>query len=243
MKPNDLKSPFPRGESRAIIIHDRVWYVPEISEPNPDFIFPGWEHPDLFGNENPVHVEYCSGNGTWIAEKALQNPHINWLAVEIKFTRVRKIWSKLKNYRLNNLVVLCGEGMQATHSYFPDRSVSHVFVNFPDPWPKRRHAKNRLIQTPFIEQVKRISIDGGELTLVTDDPDYSLQMVETVMESQSFIPSFPEPHYQTENSDYGTSYFDSLWRNQGREIRYHHFRMSPNPSEKCSLKIHELQSL
>lgn len=228
MKPNDLKTPFPRGFERRVFIQDRVWYVPEILESTDDFVFPGWDHPDLFGNENPVYIEYCSGNGTWIAERALQNPHINWLAVEIKFPRVRKIWSKLKNYQLKNLVILCGEGLQATHNYFPDRSVSHIFVNFPDPWPKRRHAKNRLIQNSFVDQMDRISVDDGEMTLVTDDPDYSQQMIETVMEHPGFVSSYPEPYYRVEHSDYGSSYFEILWRNQGRVIRYHSFKKSIN---------------
>jgi len=228
MKPNDLKPPFSRGESRHVIIKDRVWYVPETLESIDEFSFPGWEHSDLFGNQNPVYVEYCSGNGDWIAEKAQQNPHINWLAVEIKFPRVRKIWSKVKNYRLQNLVILCGEGLQATRSYFPERSVSHVFVNFPDPWPKRRHAKNRLIQSSFIDQMERISVADGEMTLVTDDPDYSLQMIETVMQHPNFVSSYPEPHYQVEHSDYGSSYFEILWRDRGRLIRYHNFKKTVN---------------
>lgn len=224
MKPNDLKSPFSRGEPHRVFIRDRVWYVPEGVEFSADFIFPGWEHPDLFGNGNPVYVEYCSGNGAWIAQKALENPHINWLAVEIKFPRVRKIWSKLKNGNLQNLVILCGEGLQATRAYFPDASVSHVFVNFPDPWPKRRHAKNRLIQPPFIDEAERISLKKGEMTLVTDDPDYSQQMIETVLKNSAYASCYPEPYYQTQHRDYGVSYFEILWRNQGRVIRYHHFR-------------------
>lgn len=100
------------------MIHDRVWYVPERTAAPSDFVFPGWEHPDLFGNGNPVIMEYCSGNGAWIANKAIQNPHLNWVAVERKFERVRKIWSKVKNHGLANLIVICGEAHNATERFF-----------------------------------------------------------------------------------------------------------------------------
>ena len=110
MKPEELKPPCPKDDQR-VIIHDRVWYVPERTKESCDFVFPGWNHPDLFDNELPIIVEYCSGNGAWIANKAVENPTINWVAVEMKFGRVRKIWSKIKNLGLKNLIVVCGRSV------------------------------------------------------------------------------------------------------------------------------------
>jgi tRNA (guanine-N7-)-methyltransferase len=223
MKPNDLKPPFPQRNDRCVVIQDRVWYIPDMDHSDENFSFPGWEHPDLFGNSNPVYVEYCSGNGEWIAEKAKQNPHINWVAVEIRFMRTRKIWSKIKNYGLDNLVVICGEGMHATKKYFPDASIHHVYVNFPDPWPKRRHAKHRIIQPYFVSEVERITIPSGELTLVTDDIDYSEQMIETVTANPGFSSILPQPYFSTDQKNYGCSWFEVLWRQKGKLIRFHQF--------------------
>ena len=87
MKPEELNPPFPRDDQR-IVIQDRVWYVPERTRYPDEFVFPGWKHADLFGNDQPIVIEYCSGNGAWIASKAAANPHINWVAVEMKFDRV-----------------------------------------------------------------------------------------------------------------------------------------------------------
>lgn len=227
MKPNDLKPPFPKREERCVTIQDRVWYVPDMDHQDEDFVFPGWDHPDLFGNDNPVCVEYCSGNGAWIAEKAKENPNINWVAVEIRFMRTRKIWSKIKNYNLDNLIVICGEGMHATKKYFPDSSVQHVYVNFPDPWPKRRHAKNRIIQPGFIKEMERITASGGELTLVTDDVDYSEQMIDVVTANPSYRSLLPEPFYATDTKNYGVSWFEVLWREKGKLIRFHQFSKVP----------------
>lgn len=223
MKPNDLKPPFPKREDRRVIIQDRVWYVPDMDRSDETFEFPGWDHPDLFGNNNPVCVEYCSGNGAWIAERAKQNPEINWVAVELRFMRTRKIWSKIKNEKLNNLIVICGEGLHTTRKYFPDSSIHGVYVNFPDPWPKRRHAKNRIVQPNFVAEVERITVQDGKLTLVTDDPDYSEQMIESVMANPSFQSLIPSPHYVTDHKNYGVSWFEVLWREKGKDIRLHQF--------------------
>lgn len=222
MKPEDLKPPFPRGAMRTAI-HDRVWYAPARPHENDNFVFPGWNHADLFGNTNPVHIEYCSGNGAWIADKALQNPGINWVAVEKKFERVRKVWSKIKNHNLPNLIVVAGEAFHATQAYFPTDTVSAIYINFPDPWPKKRHAKHRLIQDAFADEMARILSSGQPLMFVTDDVPYSEWFTEVMNRNVNFNSAFPSPFYMTDESGYGTSYFEQLWRSKGRLIRYHRY--------------------
>lgn len=223
MKPEDLKPPCTKTEQR-ILIHDRVWYVPVRSAAPCDFVFPGWNHADVFGNDNPVIVEYCSGNGAWIANKAIQNPLVNWVAVERKFERVRKIWSKVKNHALNNLLIICGEAYQTTERFFFENSISEVHINFPDPWPKNRHAKNRLVRAEFADQLCRILKSDGSLTFVTDDAPYSEWTIDVMQKHGRFVSSYPAPHFISDESSYGTSYFDQLWRSKGRTIRYHRFQ-------------------
>lgn len=223
MKPEDLKSPFSWNE-RHILIKDRVWYVPDYYPEYDKFSFPGWEHPDLFGNSNPVCVEYCSGNGAWIAAKASENPHLNWVAVEKKFGRARKIWSKIQNMKLKNLIVVAGEGFTVTNHYFASGSISAVYVNFPDPWPKKRHWKHRIIQPTFLAEMARILQPSGVMTMVTDDFDYSCWTIGTFLKNPEFSSCHPEHHYVTEFANYGNSFFEDLWREKGKTIRYHQFR-------------------
>lgn len=222
MKPNHLSVPFVWNQ-RRVLIEDRIFYVPPRCEGPQDFIFPGWNHPTLFGNANPIKIEYCSGNGFWVAEKAKENPLVNWIAVEKKFVRVRKIWSKIKNMGLNNLVVICGEACHATQLYIPGESCSAAYINFPDPWPKTRHAKNRLIRPQFVEEVWRILQPKTSFTLVTDDPDYSVRMIAEMTKYPGFTPSYPAPYYLTEMPGYGTSSFEQLWLGKGKTIRFHQF--------------------
>ncbi len=219
MKPAPLRLPFVEGK-RVTLLYDRVLYVPSVGDVG-DFTFPGWSDPSLFGNSNPVHLEYCSGNGAWIAAKAAAHPEINWVAVEKKFMRVRKIWSKIKTQELKNLIVISGEGFRATQSYIPSKTISQVFMNFPDPWPKTRHAKHRIIQSTFLEEMKRILVADGLITFVTDDVPYSEWTLEIFGKNRDFTPVFPPPFYKADYEGYGTSYFEDLWREQGKCIRYH----------------------
>lgn len=222
MKPIDIEIPFD-WDNRKIIIHDRVWYVPTLLKTPQEFVFPSWSASQIFGNTNPVIVEYCSGNGAWILEKAKLFPQLNWVAVEMKFQRVRKIWSKVKNNNLPNLFIICGEGLLATKNYFPSCSIADIYINFPDPWPKNRHAKNRIIRPDFLEQAHRILHPRGSITFVTDDFGYSEWTINIFQKDPNFQSAYPPPFYVTERPDYGTSYFENLWREQGKTILYHQF--------------------
>lgn len=223
MKPHHLKSPFSWNQ-RHVVVHDRVWYVPDQFDDLASFTFPGWDHPDFFQQQKPICIEYCSGNGGWIAAKAVAEPEFHWVAVEKKFERVRRIWSKIKNYQLCNLLAVCGEGLRATQHYIPSASVKAVYVNFPDPWPKTRHAKHRIVQPRFAAEMTRILEPGGTLTLVTDDEGYSTHMIKVLQQTPGFQSEFAAPYYCTDYPGYGTSYFEDLWRKKGKSIRYHIFR-------------------
>lgn len=223
MKPKNLKTPFQLNE-RQILIQDRVWYLPEVCDIDRPFTFPGWKSEEIFSSDYPVCIEYCSGNGAWIAERAKSESTVNWVAVERKFDRTRKIWSKVKNFKLDNLFMICGEGLNATSEYFPSDCIEGVFINFPDPWPKRKHARHRLIQPRFVEELLRILKTDKLLTIVTDDPAYSASLVKVMKGIAGFDSIFEAPHYVNDYPGYGSSYFEELWRQKGKEIRYHVFR-------------------
>lgn len=230
MKPKDLKAPFSWSERRPFI-QDKVFYVPDYYFEYEKFAFPSWSDRNIFCNRAPVHLEYCSGNGDWIIAKAKSERDKNWVAVEKRFDRVRKIWSKLKNDNVENLFIICGKGEIFSRYYVPAGSVDGVYVNFPDPWPKDRHAKHRIIQEKFLEDLSRITKEGAEVSLVTDDCVYSIQMVKKFLENKNFESCYREPYYLKDLPDYGRSWFDNLWRAMKREIRYIKFFRNGNSYE------------
>jgi tRNA (guanine-N7-)-methyltransferase len=220
MQTKNLKFPYTWQERRPEI-HEGVLFIPDYYDKHEEWTLPSWEV--LFGNTNPVVIEYCSGNGTWIAEKA-KDKSKNWIAVEWRFDRVQKIWSKKKKQQLDNLFVVCGDANIFIAKYLKDASIDGVYVNFPDPWPKEKHAKNRLFQPPFIKELTRTVKSGAPFTVVTDDPPYGQQLTNVVLESGTWNPVFADPYFVTEWDGYGASFFDSLWREKGREIKYYQFQ-------------------
>ena len=216
MKSKDLQAPYP-FEERFPCIRERIFYIPIFYPHYEEFSLPSWR--DLFGDDKPVHVEYCSGNGEWVLKKALQCPNINWVAVELKFSRVRKIHSKRENYGIHNLFIVCGKAQIFAQVYLPTNSVERVYVNFPDPWPKKRHAKHRLVCFCFAQSVLRTVRPEGTLRLVSDAFPYIEQMkteIGKIPEWQLFVTS--------DEQNYGSSYFDRLWRSKGRKIYYLDYR-------------------
>ncbi len=215
MKPKNLKFPFTWKERRPAL-HEGVLIVPQHYDRHGE-----WEDSrGLFRTMRPISIEYCSGNGDWIIDRAKRFPTHLWVAVEKQFERVRKIWSKMHNEGVENLLIVCGEAQTFTNHYLPEGCADEVFVNFPDPWPKERHAKHRLIQEPFINEVSRVIKETGVVTLVTDDPTYRDQIVHVMSKSSGWKSRFPAPFYVEEWKDYGNSWFEELWREKGRNIHY-----------------------
>ncbi len=202
----DLIIPF-TWEKRHPILLDRFFYVPGVYE-HTEKSFP------FFERDLPIAIEFCSGNGQWISRKAQEFPQIHWLAVEKKFERARKIWLKSFRQNLSNLCTVCSEGLAFARYYAP--KAQEVFINFPDPWPKRRHAIHRLVREEFLKALTPIVEKGGKATCVTDDLQYAGQMLKEFRK-------FPEWRLLFNGDawpDYGSSFFKDLWMGAGKAIHY-----------------------
>lgn len=218
MRPKNLKFPF-TWENRQPIVHEGVLIVPHFYSSHEK-----WEDEQgLFSKDKTICIEFCSGNGDWVIERALQNPGQFWVAVEMQFERVQKIWSKMHNQSVPNLLIVSGKAQELVHYYLPEGCASEIYVNFPDPWPKERHAKHRLIQKPFVDDLSRIVKQGGKATYATDDPTYSSQMIEVMRAHPQWAPDFSDPFYIKEWEGYGQSWFKNLWAGKGREFFYMQF--------------------
>lgn len=217
MKPKDLKSVF-SWETRKPLLKDKVLYVPEYYFKHEEFTVPCFK--EIFGNNNPIDIEFCSGNGDWVINKAKENPNRNWIAVEKLHKRVRKIWSKRENFSLDNLLIVCGEALTYCKYYLKSHCISSVFINFPDPWPKERHAKHRLIKPMFLDELSKIVQEKGTMTIVTDDVEYKNSIIDICLAHKKFLSLHPYPYYKSNIDDYGYSYFHDLWKGLGKTIHH-----------------------
>lgn len=223
MKPKDLVPPNPCGDKTVYYQRDqKIFYVPQrtLRPENPQF------NQDLFEAGLPVCLEIGSGNGEWICQKALSEPHKIWIALEMKFDRVRKIWSKMKNHQIENLWIVCAEAVDFLSHYVPKHSIDHIAINFPDPWPKKKHAKNRLVQKPFLDLLSSVSSSEAEFHLLTDDPNYAEQMRSCFLDNEKFKPLFPEPYFSSDIEHYGSSYFMRLWQEKKRSFYFFKYKNS-----------------
>ena len=131
----------------------------------------------LFPTEQPLEVELGSGDGSFLAEYARRHPERNFIGVERLLGRIRKLDRKGRRAGLTNL-----RGVRIESSYFleyllPPRSAAALHIYFPDPWPKRKHRRHRLINERFPALARQALAPGGTVYLRTDDQDYFEQMV------------------------------------------------------------------
>jgi tRNA (guanine-N7-)-methyltransferase len=135
---------------------------------------------EMFGNDHPVELEIGMGKGTFLTDTAKARPGTNFFGLEYARWFWRYASDRLRRNGCTNVRTARAEAGYFIREFVGDSSLSVVHIYFPDPWPKKRHQKRRLIQAGFLEQVERILVPGGRLKLVTDHEDYFRQMEEVV---------------------------------------------------------------
>ncbi len=130
----------------------------------------------LFGSPAPVEVEIGSGSGAFLAQWAGRHPGRNFLGVERMLGRIRKMDRKFFRLGLDNLRLIRVEASYLVERLLPLRSVQAFHIYFPDPWPKRRHSRRRLVQPRFVASLGRALAPDGRVFLRTDDAPYFKEM-------------------------------------------------------------------
>ncbi|MBR2673749.1 MAG: tRNA (guanosine(46)-N7)-methyltransferase TrmB [Aeriscardovia sp.] len=139
-----------------------------------------------WGRVRPLIVEVGTGQGENIAAAAAARPDCNFLAVEVFDQGIAHTLSRCQHQALSNLRIAQADAAQLFATAFPDGSLEEVWTYFPDPWPKMKHHKRRLIQAPFAADVLRCLRPEGLWRIATDIDDYALQVHETL----DFFPGF-----------------------------------------------------
>ena len=145
-----------------------------------------------FPSIQPVELELGAGDGSFLLRYSALHPERNFLGVERLLGRLRKIDRKGRRLGLTNLRALRLEAAYVLEWMIPPASLSALHVYFPDPWPKRRHWKRRLINERFTGLVARALRPGGRFYVRTDDASYFEQMTE-VGNGQALFQSVAEP--------------------------------------------------
>lgn len=172
---------------------------------------------EIFGDDKPVHLEIGSGKGEFIAKKSAIEKDVNFIGIELKPKRIVTITKKLdpeinKNVRLIKLYV-----DDKINEFIPQNSFDIIYIQHPDPWPKRRHHKNRLIQNKFLDSLNKILKINGEVQIATDHPEYA-KWIQKIFNSRSDFKSIFENGYSMERPpNHISTYFEERWA----ELGYH----------------------
>ncbi len=134
----------------------------------------------VFQNVHDTYLEIGFGMGMATAEIAEKNPQNNYLGVEVHTPGVGKLLSEIKNRKLYNVRIIEHDAVEVVNTMIPNESLQGVHIFFPDPWPKRKHHKRRLIQDAFIRLIIPKIKQGGYLYIATDWEPYALWIIDTL---------------------------------------------------------------
>lgn len=132
-------------------------------------------------------LEIGFGMGQSLLKTALDNPNYQFLGIEVHKPGVGAILAGIEKLKLDNLLIYHENAIDVLNQCVKDESLSRVQIFFPDPWPKTRHKKRRLIQKDFVALVTKKLKKGGIFHLATDCPDYAEQMQKVILNNANFL--------------------------------------------------------
>ena len=134
-----------------------------------------------------LSVEIGFGMGDTLLQMATDEPTKNFVGIEVHRPGIGKLLHHIAENDLKNLWIICQDAKEAMMNCFESNSIDKIFILFPDPWPKKRHQKRRLIQSNFVALLTEKLKPGGILHLATDWKPYAEQMLEILEQSKGLV--------------------------------------------------------
>lgn len=134
----------------------------------------------IFNNNNPIHLEIGMGKGNFLITMAINNPNINFIGIEKYESVMVRAVEKLENLKLTNIKLIRYDAIYINNLFL--KEIDLIYLNFSDPWPKKRHAKRRLTSPNFLNFYDSIFIKNKEIIMKTDNIDLFAYSLETLSE-------------------------------------------------------------
>ena len=166
----------------------------------------------LFGNANPVVLEIGSGKGRFLIGTAMERPDLNLIGIEKSLHYHRVIRDRVLKRHLTNVRLINHDAFLILRDMIPDASLAEVHIYFPDPWPRKKEQKRRIIRPEVLEQIGRVLVPGGSAIYVTDHREYyeiAAPLIEQFFRVERRIPG-PD--------DVPRTNYEAKYRAEGREI-------------------------
>jgi tRNA (guanine-N7-)-methyltransferase len=178
----------------------------------PDHYFSRLEKSDLVRGDRPLEVDLGCGDGSFLMEMAAHHPERDFLGVERLLGRVRKVCKKATKRGLTNCRVLRLESRYTVEWILPPASISRLHLLCPDPWPKFKHQRRRIVQQEFLEAVWGGLVSGGEFLFMTDHEEYFRWAEQKV----AAFGKFEQLEWEEDTFFYPKTDFQRQWEAEGK---------------------------
>ena len=208
----------------------RVIYIqsPQFLSPAQVEQGPGWA--ELFGNDNPLALEIGCGTGHFVIQRARQQPDVNFIAIDIYNKGCWKTCKKIDALGLTNIRVARTEASSLLNHSFDFGQLQAIYINCPDPWPKKRHRKRRLVNRAFLSTALLRLAPGGDFFFSSDFADYA-QDVAALLDGQFAFRNCQPRLLADHLTNYPLSKYMQRFRDKGQPIYFLHFQRDPAVSE------------
>lgn len=176
--------------------------------------------------EGPLRLvlEIGFGRGEFLIELARSAPTVAHVGVEISWKRVHKQARRLAKDAVRNIRLVHGTGEQAIAELFGPDSLEAVWINFSDPWPKKRHHRRRLVQAPLVAAIAQRLAPGGLLHVATDDVGYAAHIDAVLAAEPRLENAFAPERWRSEVPGRGQTAYEREWRALGRPMHFWAYR-------------------
>lgn len=213
------------------LLLDPSFFNKETSRPISLELFPICEQAGEHAGEKQVQLEIGFGSGEHLAMQAERYPNIGFIGCEPYITAATKLLSDIEQKQLDNIRLYNGDARDLMAG-LPDHSVDQCFILFPDPWPKLRHHKRRLINHHLLDELARVLKPGAKLLIATDHEDYLTWILEHLLARTDFIWQARRPiDWQHPPKDWVTTKYQAKALREGRVPHWLQFIVSQYPQE------------
>lgn len=181
-----------------------------------------WEA--VFGNPNPLALEIGCGIGDFIAKTATEQPDTNFIAIDFYNKGCYKTCRRIDSGGLTNVRVLREEARQFIAERIPKGSLCAVYINCPDPWPKKKHRKRRLVNRPFMEFLADYLAPGADFFFATDFDDYGADVAGMMAGLEGFTNQLAPDLFRHEMDFYHLSKYMRKFLAEGKKIYFVHYK-------------------
>ena len=176
--------------------------------------------------DKSLSLEIGCGNGLFLSTIAAEFPQNAYVGLEVKHkcltAAAKKCERLVKECKIKeeNVILLNGDVFTVLDKFFEPNSLERIYINFPDPWFKKRHLKKRIVNPDMAMQYAGLLKPNGKLYFVTDNEDYRDYAMEVLHNCARLTAEFDSPYYVTELDWYPQSLYEKKWREEGRGIYY-----------------------